>query len=282
MLQYSHRMSAMNTPSASSPRYILVTGAYGGMGRSTITALAKRGYKVFALDLKAPCEAQQGIIPIEADVTNEASLAMALGKVMETTDELFAIVHFAGRYVMDSLIEVPAKEFEAVFRINVLGAFLVNRTFQPLLKRGSRIVMTTSELAPLDPLPFTGIYAVTKSTLDKYAYSLAMELQLLGVKVSVIRAGAVSTNMLGASTSALDRFCSNTRLYTCNADRFKHVVDSIEAKSVPPERIASKILRILGKRSPAFAYSVNRNPLLLLLNALPKRLQLFAIRQILK
>lgn len=272
----------MNTPSAGSPRYILVTGAYGGMGRATITALAKRGYKVFALDLKAPSEAQQGIIPIEADVTNEASLAMALGKVMETTDELFAIVHFAGRYVMDSLIEVPAKELEAVFRINVLGAFLVNRTFQPLLKTGSRIVMTTSELAPLDPLPFTGIYAVTKSTLDKYAYSLAMELQLLGVKVSVIRAGAVSTNMLGASTSALDRFCCNTKLYTCNADRFKHVVDSIEAKSVPPERIASKVLRILGKRSPAFAYSVNRNPLLLLLNALPKRLQLFAIRQILK
>ena len=163
-------MSAMNTPSASSPRYILVTGAYGGMGRATITALAKRGYKVFALDLKAPCEAQQGIIPIEADVTNEASL----GKVMETTDELFAIVHFAGRYVMDSLIEVPAKELEAVFRINVLGAFLVNRTFQPLLKTGSRIVMTTSELAPLDPLPFTGIYAVTKSTLDKYAYSLGL------------------------------------------------------------------------------------------------------------
>lgn len=282
MLQYSHRMSAMNTPSAGSPRYILVTGAYGGMGRATITALAKRGYKVFALDLKAPSEAQQGIIPIEADVTNEASLAMALGKVMETTDELFAIVHFAGRYVMDSLIEVPAKELEAVFRINVLGAFLVNRTFQPLLKTGSRIVMTTSELAPLDPLPFTGIYAVTKSTLDKYAYSLAMELQLLGVKVSVIRAGAVSTNMLGASTSALDRFCCNTKLYTCNADRFKHIVDSIEAKSVPPERIASKVLRILGKRSPAFAYSVNRNPLLLLLNALPKRLQLFAIRQILK
>lgn len=272
----------MSTSNENPPRYILVTGAYGGMGRATITALAERGYKVFALDLKVPCEAQQGIIPIETDVTDEASVARALGKVREATDNLFAIVHFAGRYVMDSLIEVPAKELEAVFRVNVLGAFLVNRTFQPLLKKGSRIVMTTSELAPLDPLPFTGIYAVTKSTLDKYAYSLAMELQLLGVKVSVIRAGAVSTNMLGVSTSALDRFCSNTKLYTYNADRFKRIVDSVEAKSVLPERIASKVLHILGKRSPAFVYSINRNPLLLLLNAFPKRLQLWAIRQVLK
>lgn len=263
-------------------KYILVTGAYGGMGRATVAALARQGYKVFALDLKVPHEAQQGIIPIETDVTDEASVAMALEKVGESTDELFAIVHFAGKYIMDSLVEIPPEELEAAFRVNVLGAFLVNRTFQPLLKRGGRIVMTTSELAPLDPLPFTGIYAVTKSTLDKYAYSLAMELQLLGIKVSVIRAGAVSTNMLGTSTNALDRFCSNTRLYTCNADRFKRIVDGIEAKSVPPERIASKVLHILGKRSPSFAYSINRNPLLLLLNVFPKRFQLWAIRQVLK
>ncbi len=275
-------MSAMSTSNANSPRYVLVTGAYGGMGRATITALAKRGYKVFALDLKVPCEAQQGIIPIETDVTDEASVAKALEKVRAATDELFAIVHFAGRYVMDSLVEISLENLETAFKTNFFGAFIVNKTFQPMLKKGSRIVMTTSELAPLDPLPFTGIYAVTKSTLDKYAYSLAMELQLLGVKVSVIRAGAVSTNMLGASTSALDRFCSNTKLYTCNADRFKHIVDSIEAKSVPPERIAYKVLHILGKRSPAFAYSINRNPLLLLLNILPKRLQLWAIRQVLK
>lgn len=261
---------------------ILVTGAYGGMGRATIAALARRGYKVFALDLKVLCEAQPGIIPIETDVTDEASVAMALEKVREATDELFAIVHFAGRYVMDSLVEISLENLETAFKTNFFGAFIVNKAFQPLLKRGSRIVMTTSELAPLDPLPFTGIYAVTKSTLDKYAYSLAMELQLLGVKVSVIRAGAVSTNMLGVSTSALDRFCSNTKLYTYNADRFKRIVDSVEAKSVPPERIASKVLNILGKKNPAFAYSINRNPLLLMLNAIPKRIQLWVIRQVLK
>ena len=38
----------------------------------------------------------------------------------------------------------------------------------------------------------------------------------------------------------------------------------------------------LKKRNPKFAYCINRNPLLLMLNILPKRLQLFAIRQILK
>jgi hypothetical protein len=88
--------------------------------------------------------------------------------------------------------------------------------------------------------------------------------------------------MLGDSTDALDRFCDKTELYTCNASRFKKIVESVEARRVEPERLAKKVARILSKRKPSFAYSINRNPLLLLLNALPKRLQLFAIRQILK
>lgn len=33
---------------------------------------------------------------------------------------------------------------------------------------------------PLDPLPFMGLFAVTKAAPDKYAYSLCMELRLLG------------------------------------------------------------------------------------------------------
>ena len=143
-------------------------------------------------------------------------------------------------------------------------------------------MLTTSELAPLDPLPFTGIYAITKSALDKYAYSLRMELQLLGVDVSVLRAGAVSTGMLGVSTAALDRFCARTKTYQCNAKRFKKVVDGVESKCISPEKIAQKTAKVLQKRKPKFHYSINRNKLLLLLNALPKRLQCFAIRQILK
>ena len=87
--------------------------------------------------------------------------------------------------------------------------------------------------------------------------------------------------MLGASTDALERFCESTELYTCNADRFRRIVNGVEARSIPAERLAKRVLSILEKRCPAFSYSINRNPLLLLLNALPKRLQLYVIRSIL-
>lgn len=262
-------------------RSVLITGAYGGMGRATAQRLRAQGYRVFALDCRTEAHTD-GIVPVQADLCDEQSVCAAYEAVRAQTDSLCAIVHFAGIYCLDSLLEMDCAAYDRIFDINVRGAFLVNRTFFPLLEKGSRILLTTSELAPLDPLPFTGIYAVTKAALDKYAYALRMELQLLDISVSVLRAGAVQTDMLGASTNALARFCEKTQLYPCNAKRFSQIVERVEARCVPPARLAKKVTRILKKKRPAFAYAINRNPLLRLLNLLPRRMQLWVIRKILK
>ena len=121
-----------------------------------------------------------------------------------------------------------------------------------------------------------------ETPLDKYAYALRMELQLLHVSVSVLRVGAVDTGMLGASTQALDTFCRNTKLYTCNAARFKDVVERVEARRIPPAKVADRLLRIVRAKRPKFAYAVNRNRLLILFDLLPKRIRFCIIRRILK
>jgi len=87
---------------------------------------------------------------------------------------------------------------------------------------------------------------------------------------------------IGASTTALDRFCENTALYSCNAKRFKRIVNSVEARNIPPAAIGQKVVRILEKRNPKFAYAINRNPLLLMLNILPARVQFWVIKLVLK
>ena len=262
-------------------RSVLITGASGGMGKAAAVYFAKNGFRVFALDRKK-CAAGENIVPIEADVTSAESLQNAFETVKAHTDSLFAIVHFAGIYMLDSLAEIAEENFCRAFDVNVFGVWRVNKTFLPLLSRGSRILVTTSELAPLDPLPFTGIYAVTKSALEKYALSLGMELQLLGISVSVLRPGAVKTDMLGVSTEALDRFCRETKLYAVHSRRFKKIVESVEAKNIPPEKIAKKAFGIVTAKKPSLVSSVNRNPLLLMLNCLPLGLQRKIIGMILK
>lgn len=260
---------------------VLVTGAFGGMGKATIHLLKEQGFFVFAMD-KNVCETEENIFPIEADITNEESVKKAFEEIKKQTDELFAIIHFAGIYMLDSLLEIETQNLDRIFDINFRGAFLVNKIFLPLLKNKSRILMTTSELAPIDPLPFTGIYALTKSTLDKYAFSLKMEAQLLGISVSVLRAGAVSTNMLNDSVSSLSKFCEKTKIYKCNAKKFEKIVNSIEAKSTTPEKLAKKVCKIINKKKPKFAYNINRNPLLRLFSILPKNTQFSIIKKVLK
>ena len=260
---------------------VIVTGAFGGMGYAAVKALKNKGYFVFALD-RVVGDAEENVMPIQADLTRGEDISVAYEKIRAVTNEVYAIVHFAGMYNLDSLVEMSEESFTRIFDVNVFSVYRVNKVFLPLLKKGSRIVITTSELAPLDPLPFTGIYAITKSTLDKYAYSLRMELQLLGISVTVLRPGAVDTGMLGASITALDRFCDNTDLYAFSAKRFKSIVESVEARSVKSDKIGKKTAKILGRKHPKLVYKVNRNPLLLLLNILPDRLATRIIKLILK
>ena len=259
---------------------ILVTGAAGGMGMAITKRLTDNGYFVLAMDCR-DFDATKNTKKIICDVRKSESVKAAFDMVRTECDSLYAIIHTAGIYDLDSLVEMSEERFSRIFDINLFGLYRLNKEFLPLLKKGSKIVITSSELAPLDPLPFTGIYAITKAAVEKYAYSLRMEMNLLGIHVSVIRPGATKTPLLGDSTSALDKFVENTKIYKTNSKRFKKIVDGVEAKNVEPDVIGKVAHRIIETEMPRYVYNINRNPLLLILNALPQRLQNFIIKLIL-
>ncbi len=260
---------------------ILVTGAAGGMGKAVCRLLTDSGYGVWGLDI-APEEAACPWHYIQTDLSDTEAVKKACLQVRKEAGALYALVHMAGIYDLNSLVEMSEEAFRRIFEVNLFAAYRVNREFLPLLHSGGRIILTTSELAPLDPLPFTGIYGITKTALEKYAYSLRMELQLLGYQVCVLRPGAVQTGLLSVSTKRLEDFCESTELYPCNAKRFRKIVDRVEARNIPPEKIAARILKILRSAKPRYVYNINRNPLLRFLNLLPDRMQTAIIHRILR
>jgi len=258
---------------------VLITGVSGGMGLSTAKKFISCGYKVYGLDIREPKESIDGLEFIKTDLTKLEEVESAFNIVK---DKLDFIINTAGIYDLNSLIEISEEKFIRIFNVNVFSIYRVNKTFIPLLKEGGRIIMVSSELAPLDPLPFTGLYAITKSTIEKYAYSLRMELQLLGYKVILIRPGAVDTGLIEVSTDKLDKFTESTTHYQYNAKRFKKVVDSVESKKISPDKIANLIYKASQKKRPKYVYKINRNKGLLLLNMLPKSWQHRIIKKILK
>lgn len=259
---------------------VLIIGICGGMGKATAELLIKDGYRVWGIDYNPSCEVK-GAMYFQADIINTNQLEQVFAKISSQISGFYAIIHLAGIYLMDSLVEMTEQRFTRIFDINVFGIYRINKIFLPLLSKGSRILITSSEVAPLDPLPFNGIYSITKSTIEKYAYSLRMELNLLGIKVSVLRPGAVKTKLLNNSTSELDKFCTTTEIYKNTSKEFKKIVESIESKSVAPEKVALKIRKFLLAKKPKYVYKINSNKLLLLFNALPDRLQVWLIKKLL-
>lgn len=259
---------------------VLLVGVCGGMGKATAELLINNGYNVWGIDYAPVCDVQK-VNYFQANITKTEDIEKAFEQISAKTKSLYAIIHLAGVYFMDSLVEISEERFTKIFNINVFGIYRINKTFLPLLKSGSRILITSSEVAPLRPLPFNGIYSITKSTIEKYAYSLRMELNLLNIKVSVLRPGAVKTKLLNNSTSELDNFCNNTTIYKNTSKKFKNIVNSIEAKNIAPQKVALKISKFLKAKKPKYVYNINRNKLLLFFNILPSKMQVWIIKKIL-
>ena len=262
-------------------KYVVLSGISGGVGLATAKELTNNGYHVFGLDIREPKEKLKEVTFIKTDLRDLKSVQKAFKEVNKSNKELDAIISVAGIYDLNSLIEISEEDFIRIFDINVFALYRLNKTFVPLLKEKGKVIMISSELAPLDPLPFTGLYGITKSTVEKYAYSLRMELQLLNKQVVVIRPGAINTSLLDVSTTRINQFSNDTQLYRYNAEKFKSITNKVESRKIPPEKLAKLINKVLKKKKSRYVYKINRNFLLLLLNAMPDHFQNWVIKKIL-
>ena len=183
--------------------------------------------------------------------------------------------------MMASLAESSYADMKRVIDINLCGTMLVNRMFHRLLAANGRIIIVTSEVASMDPMPFNGLYTVSKTALDSYAQALRQELNLIGQKVITIRPGAIDTPLSTGSMEATGALAANTALYSRQAKNFASLAAKFMGTPIKPEVLAATIYKASTSRHPRLIYTKHQNPGLTLLNILPKRLQCFVIKLLL-
>lgn len=259
---------------------IIITGASGGIGREVTKLFASNNYFVYALDIKE-LEYIENVKFFKCDLTNPKEINKVYEEIKNEC-EIDAIIHLSGTYYMDSFIEISEDKLKKVFDINFFSVYLVNKHFFPLIKKNGKIIIVSSEVAPLDPLPFNGIYSLTKNTLENYAISLRQELNLLDIKVVVVRPGAIDTGLIDDSIRNVERIEKETILYKENASKFMKIVKNNESKTIKPIKLAKLILKIENKDKPKLLYKINLNFKLLLLSMLPKKVQLAIIKKLIK
>lgn len=259
---------------------VLITGAASGIGRAVCDKFLEEGHRVFALDI-AECAEREGQTAFACDVTSEQSVTAVREELCHLGVKLDLIINVAGMHRMCSLVEGDVAMMKRLIDVNLCGAMTVNRIMHGLLAENGRIVIVTSEVAPLDPMPFNGLYSVSKTALDCYSQALRQELNLLGQQVITVRPGAVATPLSGGSIADTERLVSATELYSRQAKHFHGLVTGFMGVPIAPEKIATQIYKAATCRRPRLVYSKHGSLGLVLLNALPKRLQCFIIKALL-
>lgn len=256
---------------------LLITGAASGIGLAVTDFFIKRGHNVYGIDVVKTAE-QENLHGFAADITDEDSLQRIKEYLRQNNIVLDALLNIAGIHRMTSLVESDYAAMKRVVDVNLSGTMLVNRVFHECLAENGRIVIVTSEVAGFDPMPFNGLYNVTKTALDSYAQALRQELNLLGQKVVTIRPGAVETPLSSQSMNATQELADTTMLYKKQAKNFAGLAARFMGTPIKPEVLAALIYKAATAKHPRMIYKKHQNLGLILLNTLPKRLQCAVIR----
>lgn len=252
---------------------VLVTGANGGIGKATVSKLLENEYKVISLDIKDDNIKGLDTTFIKCDVSKKEDVTNAYQKVKEITDELYAIVNAIGIFMMESIIEGKEEDLRKIFDINFFGVYQINKTMFPLLKRDSRIINITSELARYSPQPFQGYYNLSKITLDNYTDVLRRECNYLDIKVIKIQSGSMKTPLLKSADDEYEQMVKESEHFKKPLTKLKYMMDRELEKTNDPSLMGNLIVKILKKKNPRLVYKIKNSGKLSLMSSLPEKWQ---------
>nr|WP_218860420.1 SDR family oxidoreductase [Petropleomorpha daqingensis] len=210
----------------------MVTGASGGIGRATATALARAGAQVVCAgrDAAATQEvaAAVGGAALTADLREVDAPAGLVERTVAQHGRLDAVVVNAGVGHAGPVAEMPAERIAELVDVNVRGSFLLARA-APAAMTGPGAIVFVSSIAGAVGVPGESVYSATKAALEAFAPLLGEELRPARISVSTVLPGVVDTGFFGRRGAAYDR-------------RFP--------RPIPPERVAEVVVRTLRDGRP--------------------------------
>ena len=179
-------------------RHVVVTGGAGVLGTAVVSMLLEQGahctIPVFddaeALTYSHRHHAGITMIP-GCDLSTEAGVE----RLYAATGELWASIHIAGGFAMDSLEQTDKAALMRMIEVNLVSAYLccraAARAFGP---QGGRIVNVAARPA-LEPRRGAGMtaYVASKAALSAVTQSLAEELAPRNILVNAVAPSIIDT-----------------------------------------------------------------------------------------
>ena len=148
-------------------KYAVIGGSMSGLAEATIIELKKRGFFIFALDIRNKEREEEGTLYIKTDLTKNEDIERARTIVEKKTDKVDFIANFSGCVILGSFIEKAEGKVERIFALNLFATFNFNRVFGPLVIKGKgTIAVICSEYGKITAIPLHGYYPMSKHAVE--------------------------------------------------------------------------------------------------------------------
>jgi NAD(P)-dependent dehydrogenase (short-subunit alcohol dehydrogenase family) len=184
-----------------SGKVAVVTGAASGIGKAIAEMFSERGARLALIDRSPHIQSVAsalggGARSWEADITEDAQVARAVGEIAATFGRIDVLINNAGVGGIWPAEATRSEDWDRVVSINLTGQYFVAREVaKHMLEAGrGRIVMMASQAA-LIGLDGHAAYAASKAGLLGMLRSMAVEWGPRGVTVNAISPTVVDTEM---------------------------------------------------------------------------------------
>lgn len=188
---------------ADAPRFALVTGAAGGIGRALVDAFAAAGYRVIGTDLgerpeDVACHAWLAV-DLARTVADEpfADAVFARIRALLPQGALHALVNNAALQLLGGLDTLTRDDWRRTLDVNLVAPFVWTQALRAELELGGGAVVNISSIhARLTKRDFLA-YATSKAALSGMTRALAVDAGDR-IRVNAIEPAAIDTPMLQA------------------------------------------------------------------------------------
>ncbi|WP_312473035.1 elongation factor P 5-aminopentanone reductase [Neobacillus sp.] len=194
-------------------KYVLITGASGGIGQAVAWNLAAKGYHLYLHYNKNEQSIKSLIenlvpfggeyLPIHADLTKTEGYKSISSQIFS----LDAIIHCAGNSKYGLLMDLKQQDAESLLNVHVLSPIMLTKELLPkLFSKGSGNIVVISSIWGQTGAACEVAYSAAKGAQIAFVKALSKEVALNGIRVNAIAPGAVETKMMdGFTEEEVDR-----------------------------------------------------------------------------
>lgn len=243
----------MNTPNDMPVWFI--TGCSRGIGRALAERVLARGHRLIATarqpdtltDLAGAYPDRCRVLAL--DVADASQVTTVVEQAAEAFGRLDVVVNNAGYGLIGALEETDDEQIARIFEANFFGALRVIRAALPIMRAQRRgHFVNLSAAAAIANYPGFSIYGATKWALEGASESLAAEVRLLGLKVTIVQPGPFRTDF---GSRSLERAGGQISDYEPSSGKFRRLLETMAGRQPgDPAKAADAIIATVASENP--------------------------------